>query len=291
MDEHAGRELGAFIRSRRDALQPSDVGLPEGMRRRSPGLRRSELASLAGISVDYLTRLEQGRDRNPSAQVLAALAAALQLDDDERLHLKKLSALAQSTELCPAAPSPASSIRPTVATLLEQLGATPALVLNRRSDLLGWNAAYDIIGHGVGILDDAEPNLARYTFGDRRAKTTYPDWNLVADDQVANLRATIQSCEDADERFIAELERLGGSEFRSRWDARPVATKRSGTKRIVHPQVGELRLDFETLVLPDADDQRLVAYLPADSLTASRLDDLQGRRPGALRSVVAARPA
>jgi transcriptional regulator with XRE-family HTH domain len=275
------RDLGAFIRSRREAITPAEVGLPAGSRRRTPGLRRSELATIAGISVEYLTRIEQGRDRNPSSQVLGALADALRLDEDALEHLRILSLSAHS-ELCPAAIPPARSIRPAVQAILDRLGAAPALVLNDLTDVLAWTPTYERIARPVGLLDAAPPNLIRYTFLDPRARTTFPQWDRVAEEQVANLRASGPPDEQA-QRFLDELR--AEPAFAERWARRGVARKQSGTKVITHPEVGELRLGFETLVLPDADAQRLVVYLPADDATGQALDRLEGRGPGLLHAV------
>ena len=274
-------DLGGFIRSRREAITPVEVGLPAGGRRRTPGLRRSELATLAGISVDYLIRIEQGRDRNPSAQVLAALADALRLDEEDRDHLRILSLCAQG-ELCPAALPPARTVRPVVQAILDRLDPTPAMVLNQISDVLTWSPSYERIAGPIGLLDHDPPNLIRFTFTDPRARDTYPQWQRVADEQVANLRAAGPPHRYAED-FVAELMEV--PEFADRWSARGVARKQSGTKLIRHPDVGELHLAFETLQLPDADAQRLVVYLPADEPTAIGLDRLLGRRPGHLRVV------
>ncbi|MAT05050.1 MAG: transcriptional regulator, partial [Acidimicrobiaceae bacterium] len=266
-------ELGAFIRARREALRPEAVGLPAGTRRRTPGLRRAELAVLAGLSVDYLVRIEQGRDRRPSGQVLMALADALRLDESERQHLKRLGAMTAAPEFCGERPPAATEIRATVRTLLDRLEPAPALVLNHLSDILAWTTTYDRLARPLGILDHDPPSLLRYTFGDPRAATTYPEWSRVADEQVANLRALVWSTSgEAD--LIDELGELGGDEFARRWRAHPVEAKGVGSKRIVHPDVGELHLRFETMALADGDGQRLVVYLPGDEVTAQRLDQL-----------------
>lgn len=278
-------ELGAFLRSRREAVSPTDVGLPVGHRRRTPGLRRAELATLAGISVDYLIRLEQGRDRRPSAQVLASLADALRLDEDERNVLRRFSIHSTGAELCPAVTPPARTVRPAVRAILDQLEPAPAFVLNKLTDLLAWTDGYARLAGPVGILDGDEPNLVRFTFDDARARTAYPDWDAIADEQVANLRDALRADDPHAMALVEELTAAGGGGFTDRWAARPVLHKRTGVKRIVHPTVGELRVVFETLQLPDADDQRLVVYLPADHATSSAFDRLTGRRPGALRAV------
>lgn len=278
-------ELGRFIRSRREAVTPAEVGLPTSLRRRTPGLRRAELATIAGVSVDYLIRLEQGRDRNPSGQVLGALADAMHLNDDDRGHLGKLAAVTANGELCPSLTPPARSVRPTVQALLDRLEPTPAFVLNRLGDVLAWTSGYQRLAEPVGILDADPPNLVRFTFDDARARTVYPDWAAIADEQVANLRAGMRPDDPEANALVSHLAAGSGAEFTARWEARDVAGKRTGVKRLLHPEVGELRLAFETMQLPDVDDQRLVVYLPADEATSAALDVLTGRRPGGLRAV------
>lgn len=159
-------ELGSFLRSRREAMSPAEVGLASSARRRTPGLRRAELATLAGVSVDYLIRLEQGRDIHPSTQVLGALAAALRFDDDDRDHLQALAVISNGTELCPQTTAAARAVRPTVQAMLDQLEPAPAFVLNHLADLLAWTEGYDRLARPLGILDGDEPNLAWFTFVD-----------------------------------------------------------------------------------------------------------------------------
>ncbi len=277
-------ELGSFLRSRREAMSPAEVGLASSARRRTPGLRRAELATLAGVSVDYLIRLEQGRDIHPSTQVLGALAAALRLDDDDRDHLQALAVISNGTELCPQTTAAARAVRPTVQAMLDQLEPAPAFVLNHLADLLAWTEGYDRLARPLGILDGDEPNLAWFTFVDDRARVAYPDWADIADEQVASLME-LRQCDTNTDTLAARLAQAAGSQFTDRWERRPVGRKRTGIRAISHPAVGVLRLAFETLGLPDADRQRLVVYLPADAATTAGLDRLAGRQPGGLRSV------
>lgn len=240
---------------------------------------------LAGISVDYLVRLEQGRDRRPSAQVLASLADALRLERDERTHLRVLAACDTDKEFCPEVLAPARAVRPTVQALLDGLEPGPAFVLNRLADLLAWTQAYERLVRPLGLLDEDAPNLMRFTFADRRARSAYPDWESVAIDQVAHLRGAARPSDVDVSELVDDLAGAAGASFTELWDAQPVQRKRTGTTRVVHPEVGELRLDFETLRLPDDDEQHLVVYLAADESTAERLDHLAGRQPGRLRAV------
>jgi transcriptional regulator with XRE-family HTH domain len=275
-------ELGTFIRQRREALSPATVGLPIGTRRRTPGLRRAELATLAGISVDYLIRIEQGRDRNPSAQVLAALADALQLSEADLDVIRAFSIVNNGAELCPAAIPAARAVRPTVQTLLDRLEPSPAVVINRLSDALAWTEGYERLVRPLGLLDAEQPNMLSFTFTDERSHTVYPDWAAVADEQIGDFQTR-----ETDElrAFVDRLLAEGGDEFRDRWRAVPASRKRSGATRIVHPAEGELRLAPETMQLADNDDQRLIVYLPGDEATASALDRITGRQPGALRAL------
>ena len=278
-------ELGIFLRTRREALTPAEVGLPEGVRRRTPGLRRSELATLAGMSVDYLIRIEQGRDIHPSSQVLAALAAALRLSDGDLDYLRQLAAVSNGTELCPQARAAARAVRPTVRAMLDQLEPAPAFVLNHLSDLLAWTDGYDRLARPLGILDGDRPNLVWFTFAHERARSAYADWDDVADQQVANLHVEARGPDDDARVFADRLAGLAGDGFTDRWDRGPVARRGTGVLALCHPEVGVLRLAFETLELPDADRQRLLVYLPADPATSVGLDRLAGRQPGTLRSV------
>ncbi len=276
-------ELGAYLRARREAVSPADVGLPVGPRRRTPGLRRSELATLAGVSVEYLTRLEQGRDRHPSAQVLGALSDALGLSVDERLHLRLLTK-ATTGNVCPAV-APAVAVRPTVAAMLDRLEPTPAIVVNRLHDVLAHTAGYTTLTGPVGLLDGERPNLARFVFTDARARAAYPDWQRVADDLAASLKQASYTGDHAVAEVTEMLTITAGATFVDRLTAAAGPPRRSGVQRFVHPEAGELRLAYEMLDLPDADDQRMIVYLPADDATSSALAGLAGRRPGALRAV------
>ena len=277
-------ELGAFLRSRREALRPEQVGLPAGPRRRTPGLRRAEVATLAQVSVEYLTRLEQGRDNRPSPEILAALADALRLDDADRRHLQQLASVDHHRHLCAGErPSVSRTVRPTVRTLLEALRDRPAYLLNRLADVLAWNEPFDRLARPLGLLDGEHPNLIWYVLADERAREHFPDWADLADQQVADLHR-LRDGDPATDAFAERLDRTVGEPFRSRWQRRPVAARSSGIRTLRHPEVGPLRLAYETLELA-GDQQRLVVAQPADADSAAALDRLLGRRPGSLRSV------
>jgi transcriptional regulator with XRE-family HTH domain len=264
--------VAEFIRARREQLQPADVGLPESRRRRTPGLRREEVATLAGLSIDYLIRLEQGRDTRPSPSVIAALADALRLDDDQRRQFSMLAIMGQSAELCPASRPLARAVPPTVTALLAGLNPTPAFVVGPINDVLGWNDSFEHLVRPLGMLDDAAPNLARYVFLHPSARAVYPDWTAAADEQVSRMHGATARWGD-DESFAALMDKLRTvPEFIERWSNFATTEKRRGTTRIVHPTFGRLRLNYEVLLLPDdADEQRLITWLPADEATATAL--------------------
>ncbi|MEA3020815.1 MAG: hypothetical protein QOI47_2339 [Actinomycetota bacterium] len=264
--------LAEVLRARREQLKPGDVGLPDSGRRRTPGLRREEVATLAGVSVDYLVRLEQGRDTRPSASVIAALADALRLDDDQRRQLYTLAMVSHAGELCPAAGRPARVVAPTVTRLLERLGPTPAFVVGPFNDVLAWNHSWERLVRPLGMLDDATPNLARHVFLHPSAHTVYRDWIAAADEQVSRLQAASSRWGD-DETFAALMDELRTAPvFVERWSLFATTEKRRGTTRIVHPDAGRLRLDYEVLLLADdIDEQRLVTWLPADDATVHAL--------------------
>jgi transcriptional regulator with XRE-family HTH domain len=278
-------ELGMFLRIRRETVTPAEVGLPAGPRRRTSGLRRAEVAMLAGVSVEYVTRLEQGRDRRPSAQVLGALADALRLTASERIHVYRLTKAADTGFTCMGDATPARIVRPTVQALLDRLEPAPAVLLNRLSEVIACTAGYERLAGPTGLLDGTPPNLARFVFTDNRAHTVYPDWDRIADEQVAALK---QGPFRAD-RYMAtladELTVTAGDTFTRRVNTVPGLPKSSGIMRLAHPEAGELRLAYETLELPADDDQRLVVHLPADGATSAALDRLNRRRPHALRVV------
>lgn len=278
-------ELGMFLRLRREAVTPAEVGLPTGPRRRTPGLRRAELATLAGVSVEYVTRLEQGRDRRPSAQVISALADALRLTTAERVHLHRLTKGAEPGFSCRGDVGPARTVRPTVRALLDRLEPAPAVLLNRLGDILAHTAGYERLAGPIGLLDGSEPNLARFVFTDPRARTAYPDWAHVADEQVAALKQGPFRADPHVAHLADELTVITGDAFSERVATLPGLPRSSGVTRLRHPEVGELRLAYETLELPADDDQRLIVHLPADDATSAALDRLTGRHPGALRAL------
>ncbi|NYI07000.1 helix-turn-helix transcriptional regulator [Allostreptomyces psammosilenae] len=263
-------ELGEFLRSRRARLQPADVGLPEvGGQRRVPGLRREELAMLAGVSVDHYTRLEQGRGVQFSEAVLDAVARALRLSEVERQHLHNLARPSAG------APEPQHEIRPGLRRLLDSLHDVPAFVVGRRTDVLAWNPLAAALIADFGALPPAERNKARLVFLDEGMRERYRDWEHKADDVVAYLRLDAGR-HPGDPRLAALVEELceRSPEFRERWAVHQVRDKTHGTYALHHPLVGDVQVGYETLRLPEEPDQALVTYTVEEgspSQTALRL--------------------
>lgn len=267
-------ELGLFLRSRREQLDPAEFGLPDSGRRRTPGLRREEVAALAGISMDYLIRLEQGRDHSPSPSVVGALANALRLDGDEQKHLAKLAACAIAPELCPRGQGEAEEVPDSVQHILDRLHPTPAVVLGPWYQVLAFNLAWERVMRPTGVLDAPEPNLARFVFTDERARRLFSQWEDSADEQVAVLREAIVRWRDDTRihQFVDEL--LAVPDFADRWHAPQVLRRRRDTKVVYHPDAGDLHVDHEVLLLADDSDQRLVTWVPADESSADKIDRL-----------------
>lgn len=226
--------------------------MPVGVRRRVAGLRREEVAELAGVSTDYYVRLEQGRERHPSAQVVEALARALELSDDERAHLHRLAH--------PAMESRSRSSEQVSDALLRMMAAwprTPAVVLGRRMTVLAANTLGEALFAGHTYSGD----LMRLVFLDPDARTFYPDWERVAVNTVGGLRASIGTDYDDPElvELVGELS-LKSAAFRELWARHDIRQKTHETKRFHHPLVGELVLHYESLTVNSAPGQQLVVY-------------------------------
>lgn len=267
--------MGAFLRECRESTPPERVGLPVGARRRTPGLRRAELATVSGVSVDYLTRLEQGRDRNPSPQVLVALADAMGLSVGDRVRLRNLSKVASGAgALCPGGLPPEREVRASTRALLERLEPAPAALFNRLGETLAHTAGYERLVGPLGLLDvegDQPANRVWFVFADDRARQAYPDWDGVADARLAELRAEAAPDDSHLAHLVEELEIVGGEPFTGRMAAPALAPSSTGVERLAHPEVGELRLSYERL---DTEGQYLVVYLPADEAASAALDRL-----------------
>lgn len=248
--------LGAFLRARRAQLTPGECGLPEtDSARRVAGLRREEVARLAAISVDYYTRLEQGRVR-ASTPVLATLARALRLDEDQERYLYEL---AGRSEARPRRRRAAERVRPAVRRLLDQLGHAPAIVLGRRLDILAWNPAAAALYTDFAPIPQARRNYVNLLFTNPIMRELHQDWAHDARDAVAALR--MGAAEDPDDpdlaRLVGELS-LQDPDFRTWWAEHRVNSAVYGTKRYRHHLVGDLTLDCDTWADPDGSGQRLM---------------------------------
>jgi transcriptional regulator with XRE-family HTH domain len=258
MTVEGNAELREFLRSRRARLTPADAGLPaEKGVRRVPGLRREEVARLAGVSVDYYIRLERGRDVNASDSVLDALARALRLDDTERDHLFAVARRGRG----PRPPIPEQRVRPGVVRVLDALADTPALVLGRRLDVLAANSMALAMFSGFGGAPPQERNYARYMFLREGGRALHADWESAARATVAALRlyAGRYPHDSRLAGLIRELSSLDG-DFRRWWAEHEVWRHSHGCKVLRHPLVGELTLTFESLTVTDDPEQRLGLY-------------------------------
>jgi len=255
-------EIRAFLTSRRGKITPEQAGLQAyGGRRRVSGLRREEVALLAGVSVDYYTRLERGDLKGVSDTVLDAVAGAPHLDEPERAHLINLAQAANSAKRVRRRRPPKDGVRPTIQRILDAMTGTPAYVRNGRRDILAANR----LGYALYselYLDPVRPvNVTRFVFLSPRARAFFIDWQTAANDLVAALRA-----EAGNNPYDRKLSNLVGElstrseEFATRWAAQNVRFHRSGTKAIHHPIVGDLNLTFEAMVLPADPGLSLIVY-------------------------------
>jgi transcriptional regulator with XRE-family HTH domain len=261
--------LGQFLRNRRDRLKPEDVGVVPYGPRRVPGLRRDELARLAGVSATYYARLEQGQSRRASEAVIDALARALALDDDERAHLHDLARPAPATRRAVAPRPRPETARSGAVQLVNAMTDVPAVVLGTRNDVLAWNR----LGHLLlaGHLDPAaatrpadRPNLTRMLFLDPHHRDLYPSWEEEATRAVAAIH--LVAGRHPDDRELAELIgelTMKSPEFATLWAKHPVGNCGSGVKRFRHPEVGELTLEFEALHFPAEPGRRILTYTAA----------------------------
>jgi transcriptional regulator with XRE-family HTH domain len=265
-------QLADFLRHRRAAIRPAEVGIAAGPRRRTAGLRREEVAMLAGMSVDYVVRLEQGRSSQPSTQLLGALARALRLSDDERDHLFHLAG---------HRPAPADGVarlaRAGLMRMLDLLRDTPAMVLSDLGEVLAQNrAAVLLTGDHTGLSGDRRYVVHRW-FTDPATRAVCPpeEREYHARRLVADLRATAGR-RSGDPTVAGLVDRLqaASADFRRLWAEHEVAVRRADRKTVLHPRVGLLRMDCETLVTPDQ-RQQLVVLTPADAETRERLELLR----------------
>jgi transcriptional regulator with XRE-family HTH domain len=265
-------QLADFLRRRREAIRPAEVGIADGPRRRTAGLRREEVAMLAGMSVDYVVRLEQGRSSQPSTQLLGALARALRLSDDERDHLFHLAG-----HRPPPADGVARLARAGLLRMLDLLGDTPALVISDLGEVLAQNRMALLLGGDhTGFSGDRRYTVYRW-FTEPAARAARPpeEHEHQARSLVADLRAAAgRRAGDPTVAGLVERLRAASADFRRLWAEHKVAVRRADRKTFLHPQVGGLLMDCETLVTPDQ-GQQLLVLTPANAEARERLELLR----------------
>jgi transcriptional regulator with XRE-family HTH domain len=256
-------EVREFLTSRRAKISPERAGLPAGGQRRVPGLRRSEVAALAGMSVEYYAKLERGALAGVSAGVLDAIARALQLDDAERAHLLRLAHEADGSNavLRPRRRPKFWQVRPSLQWSLDTITAAPAIVVNNRQDLVAANDLGRAMYCDVYADPAGPPNFAKFTFIDSAAHRFYPDWSLAADMCVANLRTA--AGKDPHDKGLHDL--VGelstrSDDFRRRWGSHNVRTHGTGVKQFHHHIVGDLVLAYESMDLRAEPDLTMTLY-------------------------------
>lgn len=266
------RDLGVFLRSCRERTDPRSVGLRPGSQRRTPGLRREELAQLSGVSVTWYTWLEQGRDISVSRKVIDSIARVLRISGTEHTHLYTLAGLQAPTAEVPATPTD-----PTLAQLVEALSPNPASVINPWWDLLVYNTAYSELLGGLRHLPRSEQNLLRLSFTSLRDSRLLDNWEGIVDNLVGQLRTHVARF-PADQRgidLVDELTQLS-PEFQRMWQAYGVERFRSSTVSMHHPRCGALIFNFIKLITADDESQQLVAWLPANAATTEATRLLHG---------------
>jgi transcriptional regulator with XRE-family HTH domain len=266
------QELGAFLRSRREATDPVTLGLQPGTRRRTPGLRREELAQLAGVSVTWYTWLEQGRDIGVSRQVIDSLARVLAMTPAERAHLFTIAGLAQPPRQDAVMPHADDALR----RLVTALAPNPAYVINPWWDLMAYNCAYAALAGGLEDRPSSERNVLWLTFTDKNLQDVILDWPAEARQLAGQLRVNLARY-PGDPRGAELLAALqgSGSAFADYWDEHVVTKSRTARKRFRHPDVGRLDLDYVKLTSAENDQQQLVAFLPASEADAGKLELLR----------------
>lgn len=254
-------DVREFLTSRRAKITPQQVGLPAGKNRRVPGLRRTEVASLAGMSVEYYSRLERGNLAGVSDEVLEALSRALELDEAERTHLYDLARAAASRPT-PRKRAQAESVRQSLQATLDAITTAPAVINNGRGDMIAANVLARALFSDMFVSSSRRPvNNARFVFLDPRSTDFYRDWSKAADDTVAILRT--QAGQDPHNKALSDL--VGelstqSEEFRVRWAAHNVRQHFTGTKRVRHPDVGDIELTYEVFDVSTDKDLRLIVY-------------------------------
>jgi transcriptional regulator with XRE-family HTH domain len=278
LSDERRREIADFLKTRRMRRQPEELGLPRGRRRRTPGLRREEVATAAGVSAEWYTWLEQAREVRPSAEVLTRISAALRLEPNETRHLLTLGGYAVPV-------SGAESVRPVSVSLrlqrlIDQMEYGPAWVFGERWDVLAWNRAASVIHGDLAGLQGIERNALYQLFLGDRMRSMLLDWHKHGRQCVAKLRATYAS--RVDDPWFNELVtvlRTGSTEFERWWNENDIETSQEGVKHYEHPEAGRLVFDFTVLEVLDErmTSLRLITYVPAPGTgTREKMEALLG---------------
>ncbi len=274
LDDARLREFGAFLRSRRERLVPTQVGLPDGDRRRTPGLRREEVAQRAGVGTTWYTWLEQGRDVNPSAEALTRLAGALCLDDAETRLLFDLAGkprpLTRSEE--------AETVPESLTRMLESLTGQPALVVGRFWHVLAWNRAATALFGDYSVVEGDRRNILAMVFADEGHRRLLTDWETVARVTLAGFRTdTARFTGDPAYERLLEFLKDSSPEFRQWWPLRDTLNRLSGPKRICHPVAGAMAFENVSLAVQSPGDLKLFVYTPLEEDdTSAKLAGLLG---------------
>ncbi|MGW8851204.1 helix-turn-helix transcriptional regulator [Streptomyces xiamenensis] len=269
-DSGSGNHLGDFLRARRAGLGPQDVGMPSYGQRRVPGLRREEVAVLAGVNADYYARLEQGRERHPSAQILDALADALRLDTDAREHLHRLAGTTPGHRFTPPA---GDRVDPALRDLIDGYPGAPAFVISHTLDILAANALAQALHSPFGQPD----NLARMAFLDPAGRDFYTRWDATAEALAGHLRQAAGP--DPDHPRLRALVReltARSPEFSRLWNAHTVRGKTRAAKHLHHPDVGPLTLTYHAFDVREAPGRQLIIYRAAPGSAAAQALTLLG---------------
>lgn len=264
-------ELANFLRSRRARLLPADVGLPQTARRKTAGLRREEVAQLAGVGITWYTWLEQGRDINVSVQVLDSLAQTLRLTPEEKAHLFLLAGQIPPQHSVPQQ----EYVSPFLQKFLEHLGTSPAYVTGRRWDVLAWNRAACQVITNFAALPVDECNIVRFIFTSEDCRRRFVDWEGIAQRILAQFRVSSGQYRDDEQMstLITDLKRCS-PEFACWWPRHEVQGRQDGQKELLHPQAGLLALDHSTFQIDGSPGLKMVVYLPGNEETAKKLEQL-----------------
>lgn len=279
LSEERRRAIAEFLRTRRMRRQPEEIGLPRGRRRRTPGLRREEVATAAGVSAEWYTWLEQGRDIRPSVEVLTRISGALRLEPNENRHLLTLAGYAVPSTSGEAPPAVSVSLR--LQRLIDQLEYGPAWVFGERWDILAWNRAASVIHGELGGLQGIERNALYQLFLGDRLRSTLLDWEIHGRQCVAKLRSTYASRVD-DPWFneLVQVLRSRSAQFERWWNEHDIEVRQEGVKHYEHPEAGRLVFDFTVLEVQDERmaSLRLITYVPAPGTgTREKMEALLGQ--------------